>query len=232
MPDRIAPELKHQLQQAHLQALEFRRAIKQFDPTQPLAPEDFRFICQAARLAPSSNGIEPWNIVVLREPKLRAEFVERTGLNPDQGIDASHLVAITAKTAKGIDPDTSPYLAHIAETVKGMTPDAVATWRPRFKQFLVHKVGVWGSQDATFGYTARQAYIALSNMMTAAALIQVDSCALEGLAYAEANAVLAEAGLINLETDRFAVAAVFGYRAADPKRPQQRRPLGEVVIYS
>jgi nitroreductase len=69
-------------------------------------------------------------------------------------------------------------------------------------------------------------------MLTAAALIQVDSCPLEGLIYSEATAVLAEAGLIDPDLDQFAVAAVFGYRAADPKRPQSRRPLGEVVRYA
>jgi nitroreductase len=228
----MTPELKHHVQSTFIEALEFRRAIKAFDETRHLAPEDFRFICEAARLAPSSNGIEPWNLIVLREPRLRAEFVQRTGANPEQAAKASHLVAITAKTAQGIDPDTSEYLGHIARTVKGMTPDQVATWRPGFKQFLTRMLGVHGSDAAMFGYTCRQAYIALAHMLTAAAVIQVDSCALEGLSHAAATDVLADADLIDPATDRFAVAAVFGYRSEDPKRPQARRPLGEVVIYS
>jgi nitroreductase len=140
-------------------------------------------------------------------------------------------VAITAKTAQGIDPDPSLYLGHIAQA-RGMTPDQEAAWRPRFKQFLIHKMGAYGDDAAMFGYTARQAYIALENMLLAAAMIQVDTCALEGLVHAEATAVLAEAGLIDPATDRFAVGAVFGYRSEDPAKPQSRRCLDEIVVYS
>ncbi|MDR2347279.1 MAG: nitroreductase family protein [Bifidobacteriaceae bacterium] len=232
MADSLTPELKHHAQSALLDAFRFRRAIKAFDDSRELAPEDFEFILEAARLTASSNGLEPWNIFVLREPALRAKFVQRTAVNPEQAAKASHLVAITAKTAKGLDPDTSPYLAHIAAEVKGMTPDQIAAWRPGFKVFLADRMEVLGSDDAMFGYTARQAYMALQSMLVAASVIAVDSCPLEGLIHSQATAVLAEAGLIDPETDRFAVAAVFGHRAADPKRPQARRPLGEVVIYS
>jgi nitroreductase len=215
-----------------LDALRFRRATKAFDQTKAVAPEDFKFILEAARLTPSSHGLEPWNIIVLREPALRAKFVDRTALNPEQGAKASHLVAITAKTAQGLDPDTSPYLERVTAQVKGMSPDQIAAWRPGFKAFLEHRMEVLGSADAMFGYTARQAYLALETMLVAAALIGVDSCPLEGLIHSEATAVLAEAGLIDPELDRFAVAAAFGYRACDPKRPQTRRPLGEVALYT
>jgi nitroreductase len=226
----ITPELKKHAKDTFLAALRFRRAIKAFDPNRQLAPEDFEFILEAARLAPSSNGLEPWNIVVLNQPDLRAKFTERTHVNPKQAADASHLVAITAKTAQGIDPDTSPYLAHIAATIKGKNPEEIAAWRPGFKQFLANRIGVLGDDSATFGYTARQAYLALENMLVAAALIEVDSCALEGLDHAQATAVLAEAGLIDPQTDRFAVAAVFGYRAIEPTGPQVRRPLEEILL--
>jgi nitroreductase len=230
MPDTTPPELKHHARTAFADALAFRRAIKAFDQTRRLEPQDFEFILEAARLAPSSHGIEPWNIVVLGDPALRARFVQRTGVNPGQAAKASHLVAVTAKTAKGIDPETSPYLGRIAKA-RGMAPDQEAAWRQRFKQFLTHKMGAFGDESAMFGYTARQAYIALENMLLAAAMIQVDSCPLEGLAHAEATAVLAEAGLIDPETDRFAVAAVFGYRSEDPAKPQSRRRLAEIVTY-
>jgi nitroreductase len=227
----MTAQLKNHIQSTHLDALRFRRAIKDFDPDRQVDPADFDFICQAARLAPSSNGLEPWNIIVLRGPRLRAEFVRRTGARPEQAAQASHLVAITAKTAKGIDPD-GDYLAHIGATVLGMSPEAIAAWRVRFKTFLTERIGLYGDDAAMFGYAARQAYLALENMLVAAAMIEVDSCPLEGMRYSEATAVLAEAGLIDPTTDAFAVAAVFGYRSADPKRPQTRRPLEEVVRWA
>ncbi|MDR2567224.1 MAG: nitroreductase family protein [Bifidobacteriaceae bacterium] len=224
-------QAKEHAQSKFLASLHFRRAIKGFDPERRLEPADFDFICEAGRLAPSSNGLEPWNIIVLAEPGLRAKFVERTGVSLEQAGKASHLVAITAKTAKGIDP-SGDYLAHIGATVQGMSPELIAAWRDRLKNFLTNRIGVYGSADATFGWTARQAYLALENMLVAAAVIGVDSCPLEGLQYDQATAVLAEAGLIDPELDAFAVAAVFGYRSVDPKRPQARRPLEEVVTWA
>jgi nitroreductase len=231
MSEALTPQLKNHIQSTYFDALRFRRAIKGFDPTRPLDPADFDFICEAGRLAPSSNGLEPWNIIVLREPALRAKFVERTGANPEQAGKASHLVALTAKTAQGIDP-AGDYLAHIGATVQGLTPDQIAAWRVRLKGFLVDRLGLYGSADGLFGWTARQAYLALENMLVAAALIEVDSCPLEGLDYAAANAVLAEAGLIDPKLDALAVAAVFGYRSVDPKRPRARRPLEEIVRWA
>ncbi|MDR1189870.1 MAG: nitroreductase family protein [Bifidobacteriaceae bacterium] len=224
-------QLKAHAQSTLLDAPRFRRAIKAFDPVRPLDPADFDFICAAARLAPSSNGLEPWNIIVLREPGLRTRFVQRTGARPEQADAASHMVAITAKTARGIDP-RGDHLAHIGTSVMDMSADQIAAWRGRFENFLTNRIGVFGSDKAMFGHTARQAYLALENMLVAAAVIEVDSCPLEGLDYREADKVLAEAGLIDPAIDVFAVAAVFGYRAADPKRPQSRRCLAEIVAWA
>lgn len=227
----MSPQLKQHVQSTYLTALRFRRAIKAFDPRREVDPADFDFICQAARLAPSSNGLEPWNLIVLRDPALRAKFVERTRARAEQAGQASHLVAVTAKTAKGISPD-GDYLAHISATVQAMAPETIAARRDGFRDFLANRIEVLGSPEATFGWTARQAYLALENMLVAAALIEVDSCPLEGVDYGQATAVLAEAGLIDPELDAFAVAAVFGYRSADPKRPQARRPLEEIVRWA
>ncbi|MDR1633866.1 MAG: nitroreductase family protein [Bifidobacteriaceae bacterium] len=231
MPDTTTFPVQDHVQATFLETLRFRRAIKSFDPDRQLDPADFDFILQSGRLAPSSNGLEPWNLIVLREPELRAEFVRRTGAAPAQAAQASHLVAFTAKTAKGIDP-AGDYLAHIATTVHGLTPDLIPARREGFRNFLANRIEVYGSPEATFGWTARQAYLALENMLVAAAAIKVDTCALEGLDYAQATAVLAEAGLIDPALDAFAVAAVFGYRSADPKRPQVRRPLEEIVTWA
>ena len=227
----MTPQLKNHVQTTYLEALGFRRAIKGFDPAKPLASADFDFILQAGRLAPSSNGLEPWNAIVLQEPELRAKFVQRTGVNADQAANAPYLVALTAKTAAGIAPDGA-YLGHIGADIQGMSEEQIAAWRQRFKGFLTSCIGVYGNAEATFGWTARQAYLALENMLVAAAMIEVDSCPLEGLDYAAATAVLAEAGLIDPTLDAFAVGAVFGYRSVDPKRPQIRRPLSEIVTYA
>lgn len=220
--------IKGHAKDAFLQAMRYRRAIKAFDPAKPLDQADFDFIVEAARLSPSSHGLEPWHLWHIASPDLRAKLVEQAKINPPQGADASHLVVITAKTAQGIDPD-GEYLGHVATTVQQQPEDVIAQRRVMFKGFLTDRMGVYGDPAAMFGYTCRQAYIALGNMLTAAAMIGVDSCPIEGMDHAAATAVLAEAGVIDPVYDAVAVAAVFGYRSEDPKRPQTRRPATEVL---
>lgn len=49
------------------QALEFRYATKAFDSSKKISQENIELLLEAARLAPSSYGFEPWNIIVVQE---------------------------------------------------------------------------------------------------------------------------------------------------------------------
>ena len=85
----------------------------------------------------------------------------------------------------------------------------------------------WAATDL-FGWNARQAYIALGQLMTAAAMLGVDTCPMEGLdatAYDE---------ILGLHETRFATlcACAVGYRSADDKyasSPKIRFPLEQVI---
>ncbi|MDR1833997.1 MAG: hypothetical protein LBQ92_05020, partial [Propionibacteriaceae bacterium] len=87
------------------------------------------------------------------------------------------------------------------------------------------------TDDGLREWGRRQAYIVLGNIMTAAALLFVESCALEGIDYAAVDRVLAEEGLIDPAADTFAVGVALGYRAEDPKRERTRRPLDEIAAF-
>ncbi|MDR3202659.1 MAG: NAD(P)H-dependent oxidoreductase [Bifidobacteriaceae bacterium] len=214
-----------------LAAFRFRRATKVFDPARPVSDQDFAYILEAARLSPTSNGLEQWSAIVLQDAGLRRALVERATAPEAQLTTASHVIVLTAKTALGIAPD-SPHATHINLEVKGMDAAALPAWRERFAGFLSQRLGIAGNDRAIFDWSARQAYIVLGTVMTAAALIGVESCALEGLSFADADQVLSEAGLIDLATDRVAVMVALGYRGQEPRHPQTRRPIEEIVRHA
>ena len=48
-----------------LEAMRFRHACKEFDAQRKISQEDFNVICEAARLSPSSFGLEPWKFLLI-----------------------------------------------------------------------------------------------------------------------------------------------------------------------
>jgi nitroreductase len=206
--------------------MRFRRAIKAFDPDRRIPAEDFDYLLEAARLSPSSNGLEPWNILVIESPELR-ERLHLEALLPQAQLRASHIIAFTAKTAKVLAEDSS-HFRHMNVDVRGYPADDIEQRFTRFRSFLAEKLGLENDR-AIFDYAARQAYIAMANLCTAAAFIGVESCPLEGLVYSAAEQALADAGQLDLKTDRLAVMVALGYRSEDPHRDQVRRELSEIV---
>ncbi len=95
----------------------------------------------------------------------------------------------------------------------------------------------WGMQAsilderALFDWASKQTYIALGNMLTGAAMLGIDSCAIEGMEYAEVEKILAEARLLDPENYGLSVAATFGYRVRDIN-PKPRRDASETVIWA
>ena len=82
-------------------------------------------------------------------------------------------------------------------------------------------------QEAKAGWTARQAYIALGNLLSAAAAHEIDTCPMEGFDAATFDEIL---GLTEQNLHAVVVAAV-GYRSAEDETqhaPKVRRPQEEL----
>ena len=59
-----------------LNKLQWRYATKAMDPTRPVAEDKIERIIEAARLAPTSSGLQPYEIFVIKNPALRAQIRE------------------------------------------------------------------------------------------------------------------------------------------------------------
>lgn len=97
-----------------------------------------------------------------------------------------------------------------------------------YKRFQEQKQ-ILDNERTLFDWASKQTYIALGNMLTAAALLGIDSTPMEGFNQEKLDALLEEEGL--LENDQFgaSVLATFGYRKEEPKRGKARRNMEEVA---
>ncbi|HVN48537.1 MAG TPA: NAD(P)H-dependent oxidoreductase [Bacteroidota bacterium] len=212
-----------------LDAFLFRHACKEFDPNKKIPEEDFQFILEAARLSPSSFGFEPWKFIVVNDRVLREALKVVTWGAQKTLPTASHYVVILARTKQDMLSDSAYIQSMMRETHK--LPEEASTARTKkYANFLENDFKLLESERAIFDWASKQTYIALGNMMTAAALIGIDSCPVEGFNRADVDRVLDSQGL--LEHGRFAVSLMvaFGYRINEP-RQKTRQPLDVIVKY-
>lgn len=208
-----------------LQAFRFRHACKVFHPDRKIPDAQFRAILECARLSPSSFGYEPWRFVVIQDMALREKLRAVSWGAQKQFPTASHVVAILARKSDMLPG--SEYTERFMRDIQHMSEEGIARRHKFYPQFFSQDF-VIDSPRALFDWSCHQAYIALANMMTAAAMVRIDSCPIEGFNRAGAEAVLAEAGL--LENGRFglAVMVAFGYRA-NPQPRKTRQSTEDVV---
>ncbi|WP_341357674.1 NAD(P)H-dependent oxidoreductase [Rossellomorea sp. y25] len=220
---------KERVKQDILDAYHFRHATKEFDPNKKVSDDDFRFIMETGRLSPSSFGFEPWRFVVIQNPELR-EKIKNTAWGAYGKLpEASHFVVILARTKKDTKYD-SQYLQDHFKNVKHLPEDHMAKYLEKIEQFQKVDFDLLEGDRPLYDWAGKQTYLALGNMMTAAAQIGVDSCPIEGFDIEKLNTLLDEEGL--LEDGRFSISVMvaFGYRVKDPV-PKTRRPYEDVVKF-
>jgi nitroreductase len=189
-----------------LDALQWRYATKKFDATKKISAVDWTALEQALILTPSSYGLQPWKFVVVTDPALKAKL-RPASWNQSQIEDASHLVVFLAKEDI-TEADVDGFIARVAE-VRGVTPESLAGYKGFMMGDLVN-----GARHAVIGeWAARQAYIALGNFMTSAAVLGIDTCPIEGLEPAKYDEILGLKGT----GYRTLAACPAGYRSADDK---------------
>ncbi len=209
--------------QSTIDRLNWRYATKQFDPIQQIAPETWHALEQSLVLSPSSFGLQPWKFLVIRNPELRQQLVEHSW-GQKQVADASHLVVFTIK--KNLDAAyVDRYIARMAE-VQQIPVESLQG----FKNVVISSIDKIPSPADIDAWSTCQAYIALGEFMTTAAMLGVDTCPIEGFIPAKYDE------LLNLTAQGYAavVLCAAGYRAADDKnaaRPKVRFTTEEMVQY-
>jgi nitroreductase len=201
-----------------LEAMAFRHACKQFDTEKQIPAEEFESLLEVARTSPSSFGMEPWRLIVIRKPALR-KALKSACWNQNQITECSELVIFTT------DNDTvrsgTPYVRKMFER-RGLPSEAVDTYMGVYKNYLEP---IECDEVLLENWTAKQCYIAMANMMTYAATLKIDSCPIEGFDKEAVEAIL------DLEYGHsVAVICAFGYRIK-AQSEQKRLEMKQIVEY-
>lgn len=204
-----------------LSRLQWRYAVRVFEPGRTIPEETWDALEEALVLTPSSYGLQPWHFLVLTDRALRERLVGHAW-GQRQVADCSHFLVFCIRQDLG-EADIDRYLRRIGE-VRG-TPMANLTG---FRQMMVGSL-VEGPVKAVINeWATRQVYIALGNFMTAAAMVGVDTCPMEGFEPDKFDEVLGlgARGLASV------VCCAAGYRGGADRQaglPKVRYPRSEVV---
>jgi len=201
-------------------ALNWRYAVKKFDPTKTIPADTWAALEQSLVLSPSSYGLQPWKFLVVETPAVREQLLPHSW-NQRQVVDASHLVVFAVK--RDVGPSDAERLVTRSAEVRGVPAGKL----DGYKKMMVGSLTRQSVADIDI-WMSRQVFIALGVFLTTAALLGVDACPMEGFAPEKYDDIL---GLTNMGYAA-RVAAAVGYRAADDASAglaKVRFPAAEVV---
>lgn len=210
-----------------LAAFQFRHACKQYDSTQKVSDENWRFILETGRLSPSSFGFEPWRFLVIENQKIKELIRDNAWGATEKVMDCSRFVVILARLKSTLQAD-SDYITHIMRDVHGLPENIMNARREFYRKFSEIEADFADNERAFYDWACKQTYIALANMMTAAAEIGIDSTPIEGMDYEILNQKLVDAGLYDAKEFKLSVMCAFGYRVKEP-RAKTRQAFDDVV---
>lgn len=203
--------------------LEWRYATKKFDPSKKISAEDLEKIKEAVRLSASSYGLQLYKVLIVENAEIK-EKLKPASWGQTQLTDASQVV-IFCNYNEVKDADIDGYIQRKADSV-GMKAEDLKG----YADFMKSKLGEKSNEEIQ-AWAARQTYIALGNLLAAAAELKIDTCPMEGFEATEYDKILglSEKGL------SAAVVATIGYRSEEdqtqhaPKIRKSADELFEVI---
>ena len=157
---------------ALLDDLKWRHAVKAYDPNKKLDKAVVEQIVEAARLAPTSSGLQQFRLVVVGNQELKEKMVAGA-LNPDCMRECSHVIVFAA---------WDEYTPERIDAIYDKTTDERGLVRGRFKRYTDMLKENFGkmSKEEQFQHAANQSFIALGLALAQAAELKVDSTPIGG----------------------------------------------------
>ena len=178
-------------------------------------------ILEAARLAPTSSGLQPFEIFVIKNQEIK-EKIKPVAWNQSVITDCSHLLVFAAWDT--YTADRINYMFDLTNDIRGFKNEGWENYRNMLLSAYPQK-----DAEENFNHAAKQAYIAFSQAIAAAAFEGVDTTPIEGFEPAAVDKILGlrEKGL------RSAVLLPIGYRQEDKdwlvNLEKVRKPMEDLV---
>ncbi len=186
-----------------LESQNWRYATKKFNATKKISDSDLDILKEAIRLTSSSYGLQPYKILIIENPETRAKL-QPASWGQSQITEASHLI-VFANSTKIDSSDIDDFFKNICET-RNMPIDPLLG----YKDFMTGAINKKSSEEINI-WNQKQTYLALANLMNAAANLKIDTCPMEGFDPAQYNEIL---GLNKLNLNASLVATI-GYRSEE-----------------
>ena len=203
--------------------LNWRYATKKMNPEKKVADDKVEKIIEAARLAPTSSGLQPFEIIVVTDPDVRAK-IRAAAWDQAQITDGSHLLVFAAW-----DNYTEDRINAMFDQVneeRGGTNEGWEAYRQKLLAGYVPR-----DSEVNYQHAARQAYIGMGMALTAAAFEAVDSTPMEGFDPDQVDEILG----LRARGLRSVTLMPLGYRDAEndwlANLKKVRRPKDEFVSF-
>ena len=178
----------------------WRYATKKFDATKKITTEDLNTLKEAIRLSTSSYGLQPYKIIIVENPELRAQL-QVAAYGQAQVVDASHLIVFANEMNFGEEGIVN-FSKNMSET-RGIPLESIQGYVEYMKSNIVNL-----SEETRNIWSAKQTYLALGNLLNVAAELKIDTTPMEGFVPAQVNEIL---GLDKLGLNA-TLLATLGYR--------------------
>lgn len=210
------------------QAFNFRHGCKRFDITKKISDTDIKYILEAGRQSPSAFGLEPWHFVIVDNDNIKSEL-RAVCYNQEQVTSCSHFIIVLYRKANNFTLQSE----YLRQTIARTLPDANdQTAIDNACQSIINFYHQGLANGLTIDHSSEmQDYIACTNMLTAAAYREIDSCIIGGFEHDGVVQIL-EKYMPKFSRESFGVGLclAFGYRVNEPNSHIRWR-IADITTY-
>ena len=180
-----------------------RYATKVFDPSKKVSETDMEKILESIRLSASSMGLQPYKVLIVKDPKIRAEL-RNAAYGQSQITDASAIL-VFAVNYEADEKTADEYISLVSRT-RNVSVESLSGYNDMIKgslsRFNPEQLETWVS---------KQAYIALGYGLVSSAVLGIDTCPMEGFSAEEFDRIL-DLNKLGLKSK---IVLAVGYRSAE-----------------
>ena len=178
----------------------WRYATKKFNSDKKISNSDLEILKEAIQLSSSSYGLQPYKVLIIENEEIRKQL-QPASWGQSQITDASHLFVFASVT--NVDAEyITRYAENMAKT-RNIPFDSVKG----YADFMIGNITTLTPEKQII-WAQKQAYLALGNLLNAAAELKIDVTPMEGFLPEQYNEIL---GLTDKGLHATLVATI-GYR--------------------
>ena len=165
-----------------LESLNNRYATKKFDSSRKLTSEQIDVLSESARLTATSYGLQLMKLVIVEDQSIKDQL-KNASYNQNQVSDASHVLVLCRE--RKLD------LVHIEKYIENIakTREVEINNLEDFKNAMAGNL-LKMSPSEVENWMSKQVYICLGKLLTVCALLNIDSCPMEGFDANEYSKIL------------------------------------------